>query len=91
MKLSKLERVDLRKVWNHEEHNFTQWLAIPENLSLLGDALGTELVLRQIEASIGKFELDILAEEEGTGRTVVIENQLEDTDHGHLGQLITYA
>ena len=91
MKLSKLERVDLRTVWSHEERDFTQWLAAPENLSLLGDALGTELVLRQTEASVGKFELDILAEEEGTGRTVVVENQLEATDHGHLGQLVTYA
>jgi len=68
MKLSKLERVDLRKVWNHEEHGFTRWLAAPDNLALLGDAPGTELVLRQTEASVGKFELDILAEEEGSGR-----------------------
>jgi len=91
MKLAKLERVDLRKVWSHEERDFTRWLAEPENLSGLGDALGAELVLVQTEASVGKFELDILAAEEGTDRVVVIENQLELTDHGHLGQLITYA
>lgn len=91
MKLAKLERVDLRAVWSHEEHDFTRWLAQPENLSALGDALGTDIVLVRTEASVGKFELDILAEEEGTGRPVVIENQLEATDHGHLGQLITYA
>jgi len=89
--LARLERVDLRTVWSHEERDFTSWLAESENLSDLGEVLGTDLVLRQTEASVGKFELDILAEEEGTGRAVVIENQLEATDHAHLGQLVTYA
>lgn len=91
MKLATLEKVDLRKVWIHEERDFTRWLAAPDNLGMLGEALGTSLVHKQTEASVGRFELDILAEEEGTGRPVVIENQLESTDHAHLGQIITYA
>lgn len=91
MKLSKLERVDLRAVWRHEEHDFTRWLALPENISILSEALGTELTVLQTEALVGRFSLDILAQEEGTDRIAVIENQLEQTDHLHLGQILTYA
>lgn len=91
MKLGKLEKVDLRNVWKHEALDFTNWLAQPENLSLLSNEIGIDISLIQMEASVGKFSVDILAEEEQTGRKIVIENQLETTDHDHLGKIITYA
>lgn len=91
MELSKLEKVNLRDVWKHEALDFTNWLAKPENLELLSDEIGIDISLIQTEASVGKFNVDILAEEETTGRKIVIENQLESTDHDHLGKVITYA
>lgn len=91
VKLSKLEKVNLREVWKHEALNFTNWLAKPENLELLSDEIGIDISLIQTEASVGNFNVDILAEEENTGRKIVIENQLESTNHDHLGKIITYA
>ena len=91
MKLGKLKKLDLRGQWPHEALNFTRWLAQPENLELLGDELGIGINLQQIEASVGKFSVDILAQEENSDRRIIIENQLEQTNHQHLGQLITYA
>ena len=91
MKLAKLRQVDLRRVWQHEAYGFTKWLANKENLGLLSDEIGIEISLIQTEASVGKFHVDILAEEENTGRKIVIENQLESTNHDHLGKVITYA
>ena len=84
-----IEQVDVRTKWQHEAHNFTPWLA--KNLHLLGDELGMKLELVQQEAPIGPFSLDILAREADEGVTVAIENQLEETDMSHLGQLLTYA
>ncbi|MBU1177142.1 MAG: DUF4268 domain-containing protein [Patescibacteria group bacterium] len=89
--LSKIKQIDLRKAWNHEATDFTNWLSEDENLSLLSDEIGIDLTLIQTEASVGKFSVDILAEEENTGRKIIIENQLEATDHDHLGKIITYA
>ena len=91
MKLGKLTRVDLREYWKHEALDFTRWLAEPENIELLADEIGIGIQITQTEASVGRFNVDILAEEENTGRKIIIENQLEMTDHTHLGQLITYA
>lgn len=91
MHLSKLEKVKLRDVWTHEALDFTNWLAKPENLELLSDEIGIAISLIQTEASVGNFHVDILAEEENTGKKIVIENQLESTDHDHLGKIITYA
>ncbi len=91
MKLGRLIRIDLREQWKHEALDFTQWLAEPENLTLLGDEIGLDLKLIQTEAGVGKFSVDILAEDEPTNKKVVIENQLEITDHSHLGQILTYA
>ena len=91
VKLSKLEKVDLREVWKHEALDFTNWLAQPENLELLSDEIGIDISLIQTEASVGNFNVDILAEEENTGRKIIIENQLETTNHDHLGKIITYA
>ena len=91
MKLGKLKRIDLREYWKHEALDFTKWLAEPENIELLSDEIGVGMELVQTEASVGRFNVDILAQEENTGRKIIIENQLEVTDHTHLGQLITYA
>jgi hypothetical protein len=91
VKLSKLEKVNLREVWKHEALDFTNWLAKPENLEALSDEIGIDISLIQTEASVGNFNVDILAEEENTGRKIVIENQLEPTNHDHLGKIITYA
>ncbi len=91
IELAKLEKVQLRNVWKHEALDFTKWLAEPENLGLLGDEIGIEISLIQMEASVGSFSVDILAEEENTGRKIIIENQLEVTNHDHLGKIITYA
>jgi hypothetical protein len=91
MNLSKLQKVELRNVWKHEALDFTQWLALPENLIELSDEVGIEISLIETEASVGKFNVDIYAEELISGRKIVIENQLEFTDHDHLGKIITYA
>jgi hypothetical protein len=90
--LGRLESVDLRKVWPHEALDFTNWLAVPENLSFLGSELGiTDISLIEREASSGRFSVDILAEDQQSNRKIVIENQLEMTNHDHLGKIITYA
>lgn len=88
--LSKLERVALRKAWKHEANDFTPWLAQSENLSLLAEALSlSELELVATEYPIGDFKLDILCAD--GDEQVIIENQLEKTNHTHLGQIIAYA
>ena len=92
MELGKLKEIkDLRKVWAHEALDFTPWLAEEENLSELADAVGLEITLDETESSVGDFSVDIFAKETGTDRKIIIENQLEDTNHDHLGKLITYA
>lgn len=91
MKLSRLKKVDLREAWKHEASDFTTWLAREENLQLLSDEIGIGISLIQTEASVGSFSVDILAREENTDRKIVIENQLESTNHDHLGKIITYA
>lgn len=91
MKLARVKQVNLREVWKHEATNFTKWLAMPENLDLLSEEIDLELVLIDTEYNVGRFNVDIFAEDTSGDRKVIIENQLEKTDHDHLGKLITYA
>lgn len=90
--LGRLERVeDLRNTWPTEDQDFTPWLAQPENLKVLGNTLGLELETEAEEKNIGRYRADILCRETGSDDWVLIENQLEGTNHTHLGQLLTYA
>ncbi len=82
---------DLRAIWPHEAHDFSKWLAQEENLAKLSDDIGIDIVLEELESPVGNFNVDLFAKEEGTGRKIIIENQLEDTNHDHLGKIITYA
>ncbi|MBR1603426.1 MAG: DUF4268 domain-containing protein [Synergistaceae bacterium] len=93
MNLGKLEEItDLRTVWPNEASDFTPWLASDDNIELLADALGLdEINVEETESAVGSFSVDIFASETGTGRKIIIENQLEDTNHDHLGKLITSA
>jgi hypothetical protein len=89
--LGRLEKIELREAWQSESSHFTPWLAQPENLKLLEDAIGNQLEMERTEQSVGPFRADILCKDIVTGNWVLIENQLENTDHTHLGQLLTYA
>lgn len=89
--LGKLEKVDVRKIWEHEARDFSAWLVKPENLDLLGSEIGIQIEPLGTEADVGRFRIDILAQDISTGHKIVIENQLEPTNHDHLGKVITYA
>ena len=86
-----VEQLNVRTKWPDEALDFTPWLAEQEHLNLLGEELSLELECAQTEVWVGSLRLDILAKERGTGALVAIENQLEESDLGHLGQLLTYA
>jgi hypothetical protein len=85
--IGKIKRVALREVWQHEARDFSAWLA--DNLDALGGALGFKLQNAECEKQVGAFSLDLLAEN-ADGERVIVENQLEKSDHDHLGKLITY-
>lgn len=90
--LGKMTRThDLRTVWPHERNDFSKWLGKEENLAMLGEAIDIDIVMEELESSVGGFSVDIYAFEEDTGRKIIIENQLEVTNHDHLGKIITYA
>ena len=89
--LSRLEKVEVREIWADEARDFTPWLASDGNISLLGDTIGLELEVEAQEKSVGPFKADILCKETADDHYVLIENQLEKTNHIHLGQLVTYA
>jgi hypothetical protein len=89
--LGRMRPVDVRTLWQIEAGDFTPWLATEENLMLLGETVGLELELEAQEKNVGPFRADILCREAESGDWVLIENQLERTNHAHLGQLLTYA
>jgi hypothetical protein len=90
MQLGKVVKLAIRDQWKNEEYDFTPWLAKEENIQLLGDEINLDLEVEGIEIAIGSYKADIVARD-GNNRIVIIENQLEKTDHKHLGQIITYA
>jgi len=89
MELGKLMTITPRKKWNNEARDFTPWLA--NNINELSNTLGLELEVENTEVAVGPYSADILARDTGTGKYVIIENQLEKTNHDHLGKSITYA
>lgn len=89
--LGKIEKIDLREIWETEDKDFTPWLAEEKNIAQLGDAIGIELEVESQEKNVGSFRADILARDTAANHYVLIENQLEVTDHKHLGQIMTYA
>ena len=91
MKLGKLTEVNVRDLWKHEQYDFSAWLAKEENIKELGDVIGLNLVDVNAEVYVGSYRCDLVAKDETTGIKVIIENQLEATNHDHLGKIITYA
>lgn len=91
MKLGKLQEIDIKKVWSHEQYVFSKWLAEEDNIRELGDTLNLSLTDVETEKFVGNYRCDILCKDELTGKAVLIENQLGSTDHDHLGKIITYA
>lgn len=89
--LGRLHKVELRDIWKTEDRDFTPWLAQAENMAVLADTLGMELEVEAEEKDVGPFRADILCKDIDDNSWVLIENQLERTDHSHLGQLLTYA
>lgn len=87
--LGRLTAVSPRQVWPHEAANFTPWLLA--NVDVLSDLLGMDLALDVAEHPVGDFSLDLMGRDEATGHVVIVENQLEISDHRHLGQILTYA
>ena len=86
-----LEQQNPRDFWPHEAADFTPWLARPENIARLSQAVGLELEVQSVEEPVGPFNADIVCTSLGDHRGVVIENQLERSDHDHLGKMLTYA
>lgn len=91
MEIGKLKEVDIRELWKHEQYDFSEWLSKPDNIEYLNEILGLTLVDISKEAYVGSYRCDIFAKDETTGTKVIIENQLESSNHDHLGKIITYA
>lgn len=91
MAIGKLEEVDIRELWKHEQYDFSEWLSKKENIENLNDILGLTLVDISKETYVGAYRCDLFAKDETTGIKVIIENQLEMSNHDHLGKIITYA
>lgn len=89
--IGKLTEVDARELWKHEQYDFSNWLAKEENLEYLNDIIGLTLTDVDKEVYVGPYRCDIVAKDETSGSTVIVENQLEGTNHDHLGKIITYA
>ncbi len=91
MGIGKLKEVDIRELWKHEQYDFSEWLSKKENIENLNEILGLTLVDISKETYVGSYRCDLFAKDETTGIKVIIENQLEVSNHDHLGKIITYA
>lgn len=89
IELGEIEVLNPRDIWKHEERDFTPWIA--ENIAKISEVIGLPIIIEQTEQKVGNYELDIYGKVEGKDSAVIIENQLNPTDHVHLGQLLTYA
>ena len=91
LEFGKLKEVDVRELWKHEQYNFSEWLAKEENIEMLGDEVGVTFAEIRKEVFVGAYRCDLVAQDETSGAKIIIENQLEATNHDHLGKIITYA
>ena len=91
MHIAKLTELELRELWKNEERDFSAWMAKEENIEYLNEILGLTLTDVKREERVGSYECDIVAKDDETGFNIIIENQLENSNHDHLGKLITYA
>lgn len=91
MELGTLQEVKVRDLWKHEQYDFSNWIAKEKNIEMLNDILGLTLVDVDKEVFVGAYRCDLVAKDETTGIKVIIENQLEPSNHDHLGKIITYA
>ena len=87
--IGRVEWLDLREVWKNEAADFTPWLLA--NVDVLREALGLEFEIERNEHPVGSFSLDLIGTDLTNGARLIVENQIEQSDHGHLGQLVTYA
>ncbi|MCI8273156.1 MAG: DUF4268 domain-containing protein [Clostridia bacterium] len=91
MGIGKLKEVDIRELRKHEQYDFSEWLSKKENIENLNEILGLTLIDISKETYVGSYRCDLFAKDETTGIKVIIENQLEISNHDHLGKIITYA
>lgn len=91
MNIGKLKEVDIRSLWKHEQYDFSEWLSKEENINELNDILGLTLTDVSKEVYVGSYRCDLVAKDESSGIKVIVENQLEASNHDHLGKIITYA
>ena len=90
-KIGRLTEVDIRKLWGHEQYDFSNWLKEDQNIELLNEKIGLTLTDVETEVYVGSYRCDLVAKDEISGEKVIIENQLESSNHDHLGKIITYA
>ena len=88
-KLTKLDEKEVRKIWPREQEDHSQWMK--DNIDVLNEALNLQIEIEEVESSVGPFRLDLAGNEARTQNPVVIENQFGNSDHDHLGKLITYS
>lgn len=91
MEFGVLTEVKVRELWRHEQYDFSNWIAKEKNIELLNNILGLTLIDVDKEVYVGSYRCDIVAKDEASDIKVVIENQLESSNHDHLGKIITYA
>lgn len=85
--IGKIKKIDPREIWKHEAKHFTPWLA--KNIDYLSDVLNMDISVQTVEGNVGPYFVDIYGED-SSGNKIIIENQLEKSDHTHLGQILTY-